>query len=611
MVTPRRPRAFASPVSRRRFLGAASAVAVAAMAGACRRGHDGAAGTPTAAATPLAPVGSRGGIFRFYDFTAQQYDSLDPQLTQFGPIVAVHAAVFSRLLRYADERDGSLAPDLAAAMPEQPDETTYVIRLRDDARFHDTPRARFAFPKLAGRRLTSADVKFSLERQMTRSGALARRFFRQSDWSVIDRIEAPDASTVVIHTKAPTAPFLSFLAGRHAFVIAPESVARGGQISHDLGLVGTGPFALDGLETGVVARLRRNDSWFRRDDAADGVGGGRPFLDGYDAYFAPQEDTFQRVAFERQIVDATGFVDPASLDQERKTNLADIALDESDAGGVLAMRLLLDRPPFQDDRVRRALHLALDRESIALLLYPTMDGRPSARLSGPIAPAVARFALPQEDLGRRPGYRSEQPSRAEDLAEAKRLWDAAAGDAGIRELHITAAGIPRIIPERAADAIARDLRDALGVSVTSQTDPTGGVLIGQALGRNLESASEGVVGCTLMLEEGGVDLDDWLYPHFRSGQTMNTYRLQDPQLDAILDRTRTEFDSEARRRLGLDAQDYLLSKVNARLEICAPVQRRLAWGYVHNASLPMWYGSERLEDAWMDTTHAAWRTRPA
>src|SRR5581483_9615620 len=315
---------------------------------------------------------------------------------------------------------------------------------------------------------------------------------------------------------------------------------------------------------------RRNAAWFGRDDAADGVGAGRPFLDGYDAYFAPQEDTFQRVAFERQIVDATGFVDPASLDQERKTNLADIALDESDAGAVLAMRLLLDRPPFQDDRVRRALHLALDRESIALLLYPTMDGRPSARLSGPIAPAAARFALAGNDLLRRPGYRSDAASRADDVAEAKRLWDAAAGDAGVRELHITAAGIPRIIPERAVDAIARDIRDALGVNVTSRTDPTGGVLLAQAFGRNLESAAEGVVPCALMLEDGGVDLDDGLY-----------------------------------------AQDYLLSKVNARLEICAPIQRRLAWGYVHNAALPMWYGGERLEDAWLDSSHPAWRTRPA
>ena len=46
----------------------------------------------------------------------------------------MHSAVFSRLLRYDDERAGTIAPDLAAAMPEQPDETTYVITLRDGVR---------------------------------------------------------------------------------------------------------------------------------------------------------------------------------------------------------------------------------------------------------------------------------------------------------------------------------------------------------------------------------------------------------------------------------------------------------------------------------------------
>src|SRR4029077_1074780 len=114
------------------------------------------------------------------------------------------------------------------------------------------------------------------------------------------------------------------------------------------------------------------------------------------------------------IVDATGFSDPAALDMERKTNLADITLEETDAASVLAARLLLDRAPFLDDRVRRAVHLALDRRALIDLLYPTMDGHPSAKLTGPIAPAMGTRAIAPEDLDRRPGYHATTGARDED-----------------------------------------------------------------------------------------------------------------------------------------------------------------------------------------------------
>jgi hypothetical protein len=92
---------------------------------------------------------------------------------------------------------------------------------------------------------------------------------------------------------------------------------------------------------------------------------------------------------------------------------------------------------------------------------------------------------------------------------------------------------------------------------------------------------------------------------------MNTYRLQDAQLDAMLDKSRAEFDNDARCRIGLDIQDYLLAKVNARIEYLAPVERRLSWGYVRNYRMPAWYGSNQdLADTWIDTAHASWRPRP-
>jgi hypothetical protein len=92
---------------------------------------------------------------------------------------------------------------------------------------------------------------------------------------------------------------------------------------------------------------------------------------------------------------------------------------------------------------------------------------------------------------------------------------------------------------------------------------------------------------------------------------MNTYRLQDPQLDSLLDQQRREFDTAARRQIGLDAQEYLLANVNARIEICAPVERRLVWGYVRNSSMPLWHGSTQdLADVWLDKSHPAFAARP-
>jgi len=608
-------RVLAAPrTTRRRFLaGAAVAGAGAAawVSGGCGEGKGrGGASPATATMAASTPVASRGGTLRVFNFDAIVADSLDPHLTQMGPIANVHAAVFSRVLRYDDPRAGTLAPDLADGMPEQPDETTYIIRLRQGAPFHDTPKHRFAYGGVAGRALQASDVKFSIERQASK--ASGRHYSRQADWSAVDRIDAVDATTVRIVLKAPVAPFLNFLAGRHAFVIAEETTRGTGEIASEIALIGTGPFMLDSLEAGTAVKLRRNPSWFARDDAAERVGGGRPFLDGYDAYLSPQEDEFQRVAFERRSIDATSFADPATADAARKTNLGDITMQESDAGAFYATRMLVDRAPFNDDRVRRALHLAIDRDALAKLMFPDVDGRASARLSGPVAPGMGRWAIADDDLLRRPGYRAAASQRDEDIATAKQLWAAAMGDAPIGPVAAFFGGAPRAVSEQAAPALQRQLKETLGVALAPVVDSSGYAVLASALGRNIDAVTEGVTAFTFALEDGGVDLDDWLYLPFRSGQPGNTYRLQDQQLDALLDKSRAEFDYDARRQIGLDVQDYLLAKVNARLEYFAPVERRLVWGYVRNRRQGLWYGDdEGLSDTWLDTSHAAWRGRSA
>jgi peptide/nickel transport system substrate-binding protein len=494
-------------------------------------------------------------------------------------------------------------------MPEQPDDVTYIIRLREGVAFHDSQRAREHFPKVAGRALTSEDVHYSIARQTNENSPAARRFFHRAAWEAIDKIETPDDRTVVIRLKRAVAPFAAFLAGRHAFVLPRDVVGTTDEIAADTALIGSGPFMLESLQTGVVVQLRRNPTWFGKKDNPDGSGQERPFLDGYDAYFSPQEDTFQRAAFERKIVDSTGFLDPDVVQREHTTNLADILLEERDAGGLLACRLLLDRAPFRDDRARRAIHLAIDRAALAELLYPPLEGRPSAKLSGPIAPAMTEWALRQDDLLSMPGYGA---SRADDVAQARQLWEAAAGNDALKELPVFFAGVPRTIPERAIAAVQRQLSETLGLRVMPQVDTSGHAVIASALGKNLEGATQGVTPFTFGFEDGGVELDEWLYPQFRGGGPLNSYRLQDATLDGMLDGLRTEFDADERAKKARDVQDYLLANVNARIEILAPVERRLTWGYVRNPHLPLWDGSnEALANTWLETAHPGWSGRPA
>jgi ABC-type transport system substrate-binding protein len=351
--------------------------------------------------------------------------------------------------------------------------------------------------------------------------------------------------------------------------------------------------------------LRRNDGWFAARDAIDGPS--RPYLDGYDSFLSPQQDEFQRDAFERGFVDSTDFVDPAAFDRARTTNLEDIVVEERDAGGLLASRLLTDRAPFRDDRARRALHLAVDRRALAALLYPPAGNEPSAKLSGPLPPALERWAMPDSELRNRAGYADD---RADAVAEARQLWTAAQGEMPATELRILIAGAPRTLGELAAAALSRQISEALGVNVVTSVDPTGDALIASGLRLNVEGAAEGAISFTFAFEDGGVDLDDALYGLFRSGEPGNTFRLQDATLDAMLDRQRGEFDADSRREQGLAIQDYLLANVNARLEYLAPVRRRITWGYARNTRLPLWYGDDApMADVWFDHTHPAWPRR--
>jgi peptide/nickel transport system substrate-binding protein len=111
----------------------------------------------------------------------------DQHVSTAGAARNIAAHMFEALMT----RDEKMAPmlSLAESLTESPDGPTFVFKLRQGVSFHN------------GKPMTSADVVASYERYK-RVGA------ERNALAVIDRWEAPDAETFVIHLKERQATFL-------------------------------------------------------------------------------------------------------------------------------------------------------------------------------------------------------------------------------------------------------------------------------------------------------------------------------------------------------------------------------------------------------------------
>jgi peptide/nickel transport system substrate-binding protein len=557
--------------------------------------------SPTPGAQPLEPAGSRGGILRWMGYDPLPLDTLDPHQTQLGPLYNMHSAVFSKVLTYEDVAEGIMGTDLAEAMPEIPDNLTYVVKLRPNVRFHDTEKIRKNFPGLAGRELTAEDVKYSIERQANKESPKSALFYRMSQWESVDKIEvSPDGLTMTITTKEPVAPFVHYLADTNSFIIGRElvDVDKDDMNSPDK-MIGTGPFILDEFSALQMVRCLRNPDWFAKDDLADIGLPDRPILDGYEAVYRPDDDTTIQAAFRSKQIDSSEFAVESNV--EPVTAELGAEYDEVPETGWINSRLLIDdspaaTSPLKDLRLRQAISIGVDRNRLGQQMYEGFFV-----LQSPVGQAVKKWALPMSELTKKPGYRFKADEREADLVEARRLWEAAGGP-DIGPVEIVYSAIPESV-KQVFPQLQRMLADNLDWEVTGHLDPTGYTEIAQGV---LEKRLVFVFG----YDNGWIDLDDWVYPYFHSRGSKNSFMLSDPTLDEMLEGQRGEFDEQRRQQLGYDIQHYLLDNVQARLEWISNVARWAEWPYRRNRRPQPWFGYVfNLANEWLDQEHATFEGR--
>jgi peptide/nickel transport system substrate-binding protein len=402
-------------------------------------------------------AGKRGGILTFV-IPADAPPSFDGH--REGTFAMLHATApfYSVLIRINPENPSSTTDfvcDLCTAMPQPTDGgKTYTFKIREGLKFHD------------GSPLTAADVAKSW--QMIIDPPAGMRSPRQSWYEMVDKVEAPDPTTVIFHLKVATNAFLPALADPFTFIYNKEILDQDPRW-YEKNILGSGPFKFAEYETGQAIKGVRNPDYYRK---------GLPYLDGFTGIFAEKQAVrVEAIRSGRAAMEFRG-LPPAARDELVKALGDKLVVEESDWNCGSLITPNHKKKPFDDARVRRALTLAIDRWHGA----PALSKIANVRTVGGIVFPGSPLAATKEELQTIAGY---WPDIEKSRAEAKRLLKEAGAEGLSFEL------LNRAVdqPYKYVGTWLVDEWSKIGLKVTQRVMPTGPWLEAERSG-NFEVVSQ-------------------------------------------------------------------------------------------------------------------------
>ena len=127
---------------------------------------------------------------------------------------------------------------------------------------------------LNGRAVDIEDVKLSWERFISKNP-------RRGRYSMIDKVETPDAKTMVFKLKFPYGPFGKILADNSAFWVMPKEVAQG-KVDYRSAAAGMGPYMLEEYRPSGFAHYKKNPNYFTQ---------GLPYVERWEFPIVPEYAT--------------------------------------------------------------------------------------------------------------------------------------------------------------------------------------------------------------------------------------------------------------------------------------------------------------------------------
>lgn len=459
--------------------------------------------------------------------------TLDPHLTSDTTSAGLVVEIFSGLV--ALDTDLRIIPDIAERWDVSGGGAIFTFRLRDGVKFQD------------GKAVKASDLKYSFERALDpRTESPVADTYLNDIVGAQDKLKGLvrevrgvrviDERTLEITIDAPKPYFIAKLTYPTAYVVDRQNVESGPGWSNKPNA--TGPFKLLEWVPGQRLILARNEHFYRGVAKLDRVhyilSGGVPMT-----------------MYENNEVDFTG-VGQAELDRVlNPTEALNKELVRGDpAFDVSYIGFHVDKPPFDDRKVRQAFTLAIDKETIAREV-----------LSSLAVPAYG--VLP-------PGFPGHNPSirglRFDPVQAKKLLAESKYGGPGkLPRIIMTVPGTGGTVGLD-TEVILEMWKQNLGVTVEIQQTEWATFL--QDLNRQRFQMFGG-----LGWSADYPDPQDFVDILFHSKSFNNHGAYKNLEVDRQIELARTEQDSDRRIKLYQDAEQAVVEDA--------------AW-------IPLWYTGERF-----------------
>jgi len=458
----------------------------------------------------------------------------------------------------------SLEGDLAESWT-QPDETTYVFKLRRGVRWHPKP-------PVNGRELTAEDVRYTLERFLTVKGNANAYMLRS-----IDRVEVLDKYTVKIVLKEPFVWLLDVLANpMAAAVVAKEVVDKYGDLKKPEAVIGTGPWMLDAYRPNQGMTFVRNPHYFVA---------ALPYIERVE--LGVDEDNASRTAAFLAGKYDLGWEFPGTINRsdwvqirdtlkQRRPNLRTLEF-ASNVMTHISMRA--DQKPYSDVRVRRAMSLAIDRPAI---IETAFEG--AGNINAAVPAGLREWAIPIDQLGEGAKYYRHDPTEARRLlAEAGYANGFSAG------MCFTNYGSTLLVD--IAQMVLKNLKD---VGINARLDEKEyGAYISTCFYGKFDAMAFGP-------QTPFIEPDNFLYGQYYPGELKNQSHIDDPVVADMLVRQRRTGDVAKRRELIYEIQRHL-AKQQYYVQMPSLVYIAVWEGALKNYGPNLYYDyGGRLMAAWLD-----------